>query len=1053
MQKLAEICVRRPVFATVLILVLGVFGWFGYTHLGVDRFPKVDFPTISIITVLPGAAPEEIETEVSDKIEEAVNTVSGIDELRSVSSEGVSQVFVVFVLEKDADIAAQEVRDRVNRILSDLPKSAEQPRIEKFDPDSVPVMQISVSAPLPIKDLTEYSDKVLRRQLESVNGVGQVRVVGGQKRQINVVLDPLKLRSQNLTVTDVANALARENMEVPGGSIKQGAKEITLRTLGRVGSVEDMALIPVREKEGHTVTIADVGAVEDTTEEASSLASHNDTQSVLLSVRKQSGTNTIEVADRVKERLADITARVPKDYRIQVVQDQSVFVRAAVGNVKEHLFLGSLLAAVVVLVFLANARTTLIAALAIPTSIISTFALMWYMGFTLNILTLLALTLSVGIVIDDAIVVLENIFRFIEEKMHRPFDAAIAATKEIGPAVMAITLSLIAVFMPVGFMTGIIGRFMRSFGLTMSFAIMVSLFVSFTLTPMLAARWLRAPGRQQGRGSSDPGQVGAPEGEPGGSKKRGFYHVIETAYLALLRFCMRFRWLVVAVCVVALASIPFLAKRIPKNFLPDEDESEYQVNVRAPEGTSLEATHALLNRIARDLRGLSGVEYTITSTGSDEASTPNSGSVLVRMAPMKQRRFSQMQMMDYVRREVLPRYTEYKLRTSVSPVAAMSGGGHANAQIQYLISGPDINKLSQYAEQIKSKLSQVPGAVDIDSSLVVGKPQYGVVVDRAKAAKLGVSVSDVATSLRLLVAGDKVSDYNEGGEQYEVHVRATPERRSSIEGLDLVTVPSTRLGSVPLADVVKFKEGTGPSQIDRLNRRREVTITANLTPGTSQQGVLSAIDRIIADLHMGPDYRTGVVGQSKELGRTATAFGLTFLMSFVFMYLVIAAQFESWLHPITILLSLPLTLPFALLSLLLFGQSLNIMSTLGVLVLFAVVKKNAILQIDHTNQLRAAGMPRNEAILRANADRLRPILMTTIAFVAGMMPLLLSQGSGSGTNHSISSVIIGGQTLSLLLTLVATPVAYSLFDDMARVAREMVAWVRGRRWTAHLGSS
>ncbi|MCX5758770.1 MAG: efflux RND transporter permease subunit, partial [Candidatus Hydrogenedentes bacterium] len=744
--------------------------------------------------------------------------------------------------------------------------------------------------------------------------------------------------------------------------------------------------------------------------------------------RKQSGTNTVEVIRNVKERLDRILKTIPKGYEVQVVRDQSVFIERSVETVKEHLVLGSILAAVVVLIFLANARTTLISALAIPTSIISTFAVMHYMNFTLNIISLLALTLSVGIVIDDAVVVLENIFRYIEEKDRTPFEAAIAATKEIGMAVLAITLSLVAVFLPIAFMEGIVGRFMVSFGITMASAIVISMIVSFSLTPMLASRWLRRVGN--GNGS---------ETHEAKSKKRGFYHVIESGYLGLLDFSLRHRWIVVVICIALLATIPFQLKHLRKNFMADDDQSEFQLSVRTPEGSSLEATQLLMGRISRDVRQFNGVRYTLASTADTEQRTPNLGTIYVRLTDPNERVFSQLDFMDYLRKNLLPRYADENLRVSVEPIAAISGGGRY-ATIQYVIAGPDMKQLAVYGQAVMDKLKEVPGAVDIDSNLIVGKPQYGVVVDRAKAADLGVSVASIAQTLRLLVAGENVSTYNESGEQYEVFLRAGAEFRNSLEELALVTVPSLSRGSVPLGDVVRFDEGTGPSQINRLNRMREVTIYGNLGPNASQQGIIDALNTIVADLHMPSAYKTQLEGQSKELERAFKAFIMAFIMAFIFIYLVLAAQFESWLHPITILLALPLTFPFALISLFIFNQSLNILSILGVLVLFAVVKKNSILQIDHTNQLRAEGLPRHEAMMLANKDRLRPILMTTVAFVAGMLPLLISSGTGAATNRTISSVVIGGQTLSLLLTLVATPVAYSIFDDVANA--RLWYWLR-----------
>jgi HAE1 family hydrophobic/amphiphilic exporter-1 len=582
-------------------------------------------------------------------------------------------------------------------------------------------------------------------------------------------------------------------------------------------------------------------------------------------------------------------------------------------------------------------------------------------------------------------------------------------------------------------MGGIVGRFLKSFGVTMSAAILVSMLISFSLTPMLAARWLKAKQRTRHapRDARPHAEREEYDRQPAGSKD-GIYGRIESGYLTLLRFSLRRRWVVVLCVAVMMALLPVLLKSVRKNFLPDDDQSEFEIAVRAPEGTSLEATFVILDRISREVRRLSGVDCTLTSVADSDQRIANQGTIYVRMVPVRRRRFDQFEMMNYVRDKILPPYRKQDLRISVSPAAVFSGGGMSQADVQFMIGGPDVRKLDGYSQKVMSDLRSVPGAVDVDSSLVVGKPQYGVQVDRAKAADLGVSVADVANTLRLLVAGDKVSDYNENGEQYEVHVRATAQFRNRLEELLTVSVPSSTRGIVALGDVVKFDEGTGPAEINRLNRRREVTISCNMTPGTSQQAILDAIDKSVEQLHKAPDYTTGLLGKSKEMARTFRSFFIVFLSAIVLAYLVIAAQFESWLHPITILLSLPLTLPFALISLILLGQSLNIFSLLGVLVLFAVVKKNSILQIDHTNQLRAAGMSRDEAILAANRDRLRPILMTTVAFVAGMIPLLVSNSEGASTNKAISGVVVGGQTLSLLLTLIATPVAYSLFDDLSQ---------------------
>src|SRR6516225_4561775 len=669
MHALAKLCIDRPVFATMLILSLMVVGGFCYFSLGVDLFPKVDIPTVSVIVADPGASPEEVETEITKKVEDAVNTISQVDELRSVSSEGQSLVTIAFELSKNGDVAAQEVQNKVNLIVNKLPETAKAPIVQKFDPDATPILQIAVSANRSLRDVTLIADKQIKQKLENARGVGQITIVGGARREIHVLVDPDRLRSYNLTITDVFTALRTQNLELPGGNLSAGSRELSVRTTGRITDVPQFNQITIANRQSYVVKVSDIGYAEDSYEEPRSAARLDGTAAVTLVVAKQSGENTVATAEAVKERLKEISPLLPRDIKTEIIGDQSTFIKAAVENIRKHLIEGSIFAAIIIFIFLANIRTTLIAAVAIPTSIISTFALMAAMGFTLNQITMLALTLMVGIVIDDAIIVLENIFRFIEEKNMPPFQAAIQGTKEIGLAVMATTLSLLAVFLPVGFMGGIVGRFMSSFGFTSAFAIAVSLLVSFTLTPMLCSRFIKPPTHT---------------GSEHSSKESFFFKFLDTWYTRMLTWSMAHRGVVIAGSVGVILSIVPLFMFVGKNFLPQDDQSQYNVLIRTPEGTSLAATTNLAERIAHDIRELPGVEHTLLTTGGGADKSVNNSSIYVKLTDVDQRQLSQTQLMVKTR-EVLKHYPS-EIHSSVELVSSV-GGNQSNAQVQYYIQG------------------------------------------------------------------------------------------------------------------------------------------------------------------------------------------------------------------------------------------------------------------------------------------------------------------------------------------------------------------------------
>ena len=1035
MQKLAELCVRRPVFATMLIAALTVVGGVTFFTLGVDRYPRIDIPVVSVNTVNRGATPESIETEVTDRIEAAVNTVAGIDELRSSSSEGQSRVTITFDLSKDPDVAAQEVRAKVDPVLRDLPETADPPVVQKQDPDSTPVILFSISAPMPIVELTSYIEQNVQKRLESVSGVGEVVLFGARRRELQVQIDPDRLNAYALTTTDIANALRSQNLELPGGRIDQGTRDLSVRTLGRVRTPQEFADVVVATRAGSSIRIRDLGEVRDTGADPTSVSVLNGRPAVTVAVRKQSGVNTVALTTAIKARMAELRQILPPTFEVRLVRDDSEFINASLHAIQEHLILGGILAALIVLIFLRNVRSTLIAAIAIPTSIIGAFAAMAVFGFTLNQMTMLALTLMVGIVIDDAIVVLENVYRFIEEKGMSPFEAAIQGTREIGLAVTATTLSLLAVFLPVGFMGGIVGRFMASFGLTSAAAILISLLVAFTLTPMLAARWIKPAA--EGNHTHD-------------ASRRGFYGHIDRVYARLLEFSMAHRWAVVIVCVVVVASTVPIYKTLGVNFVPDEDESRFQVSVRLPVGSSLAATQSMLDRIARDLREqLPGVSDTLGIVGFGGAGgQANQGTVFARLKPPGTRS-GQQALVARARKLIQPYRGEAVV--GVQGTSGIVGVGGRGAAIQYSLVGPDLAKLDQYTARALEIIDKNPLVVDADRSFAPGRPELRVAIDRSRAADLGVRVQEVSETVNALMAGQRVTTFNSASDQYDVLLKAQQAFRRAPETLAAATVRTGGGQLVQLRNLVTFDEGSGPASIDRLNRQRQIGVSANYAPGSSQAAAQAVIEEAFARVGMEPGYRLVTSGQSQELGRATYYFAIAFGLSFIFMYMVLAAQFESFIHPITILLTLPLSVPFGLLALAIFGQSLNIYSALGVLLLFGIVKKNAILQIDHTLGLRRAGMPREQAIIQANRDRLRPILMTTLALVAGMIPLCVGSGPGAATNRSIGILVVGGQSLCLLLTLLAVPVFYSLFDDAA----ESTAWQRiSQRWsrvTAPLG--
>ena len=1024
-------------------LVLGIMA---YLALGVDLLPNMDMPVVSVQTTLPGASVEEMETEVTKRIEEACNTVAGIDEMTSSTREGSSYVNIQFVLEKDRDVATQEVRDKVERIIRKLPSGCEQPIVRKLEIDASPVVHVAVSAPRPPQEVTEIARKQVKENIESLPGVGAADISGGRLRAVQIYVDPDRLNALGLSIDQVRQALERENIEVPGGRVDQGEREVTLRTMGRMASTRDFLDLIVTNKDGFLVKIRDIARVEDSFEEPRSIVRIDGRSTVIVTIQKQSGANTVAVVDAVKERLGVLQSALPADVTLQVTSDQSTFIKNSIHEVKFHLVIATILVALTVLFFLGDIRTMIIASTSIPTSIIATFAIMYALGYTLNNITMLGLILAVGIVIDDAIVIHENIFRHMEEYHLSAREAASSATSEIALAVFATTMSLLVIFVPVATMEGRMGLMFSSFGVVVAVSIFLSMCISFSMTPMLCSRFLKP--LEHGKNSHGP-----------------IWRVIENSYMKVLELTLRHRAAVMLLCILLVAITPFFFKFKILGFdmMPRDDTGEVSISMTAPEGYTLERMDRVLREIEAKVSKLRGKVYMLTNIGSSNSTKAQGevtrASIFYKMIPVEDRARTWMDPMYWWlaitgepepnpekyytqfdvqndMRKILKAYPE--MRPAVSDASGGFGGGGrvGSSQFTVAVMGPDLEMLEQIAAETIDHLRSDPAYTDVDTSLLLRKPELRIYPNREKAADLGVTVRAIAETLQVLVGGTDVTQYKELDEQYDVWLRADLAGRDSIESIERIMVPSTKGGLVQLSSVADLENAQGPAVIERFARQRRVTIYANFTGNKALSEAVSETDeflqKLFAEKNLSSLYQVKFLGRSKMLAESLQGFLIAFALSFIFMYMVLAAQFESFVHPISILLALPLTLPFAFISLVLMRTNLDTYAMFGLFMLFGIVKKNGILQIDYTNVMRGRGMACHEAILQANRTRLRPILMTTVMLIAAMIPLALATGAGSASRASLAKVILGGQTLSLLLTLLVTPTAYSLWYDAGR---------------------
>ncbi|MHC4405217.1 MAG: efflux RND transporter permease subunit [Planctomycetota bacterium] len=1034
-MKIAELSIRRPVFASMVIVALVVFGLASYGTVGVDLYPEVDFPIVTITVPYPGADPETVETEVTDVIEEAVNTIAGIKTLRSESIEGLAQVFIEFELEEDVDVVSQDVRDKVASIRAELPLEIDPPIVEKLDLDAAPIMSIAVAGTVPIRDLTEYADETIKPQLEGISGVGSIRLVGGREREVRIWLRADELRARGLAAKDVIDVLEQENTEPPGGRVETPTREIIVKTKGRIEKVEDFADLVVAHRKGAPIRLRSVAWVEDGLEDARSLARLNGQPAVSLDIRRQSGENLLKTAVRVKQKLHGLEARMPEGFQLIVAQDLSIFVEESVGEARGELIRGGLLAVLVIMLFLRSLRGSLVAAITIPTTIIATFTFIMAMGFTINMITLLALTISVGMIIDDSIVVLENSYRHMEQGKPR-MEAARVAIAEIGFAVIATSLAIMAVFVPVAFMTGLVGQFFYEFGLTVAFAVAVSTFIAVTLSPMLCSRILKLSGKHGGAFNL---------------VERCFQR-LESGYRATLKAALKHRFLVIAGAIGVFVGSLLLSGLLGKEFVPEPDEGQFNVQVQTPVGTSIHGTAAAVAEIERRVRGLPEVTDTFSTIGFGVEERVNVAAIQVQLVDRSRRERSQQVVMAQTR-ELMADLKH--LDVSVDQVPRVSGGGYRVAPLQYNVRGPNLDELVRLSDELAARVGRVEGVVDVNTTYDAGKPEVDVLIDRDKAADLGITVRDLGDAIHTLIGGRKVTTFEQQGETYDVRLRLVQTDRDRPDAILDVPVRTRSGALVELRNLVDVRQTTGPVQIDRQDRTRQITVLGNLTASKPLAAAMQDVERIQGEIvseieaesGRPPNVTTEFTGSAQMMEESFASINFSLFLAVVLIYMVLAAQFESLVHPFTIMLSLPLSIVGALGLLAITGRTLNIFSMIGMIMLMGLVTKNAILLIDYTNLLRSRGMSKTEAILAAGPVRLRPILMTATSTIAGMVPVAIGIGSGAESRAPMGTAIIGGLVTSTLLTLVVIPVVYSVVDDLSEMARALVGSF-GRGWAA-----
>ncbi len=1008
---LSDLSIKRPIFITMVLLTIVLFGLIAFRTIGIDLYPKVDFPVVTVISILPSADPETIESTVTDRIEEAVSSIDSIKSIRSISAETVSQVIIEFELEKDVDIAYQEVQAKIGTIQSSLPQDLRGPVIEKFNIDAAPILTVIASSSLPIAEFTRIVDKEIKQPLKKIPQVGEIKMVGGQNPKIWLWVDRDRLEAHQLTIHDIEQAIRYQHLDIPGGRITKDAYEMTLKTKGEFHTSEEFEELVIATQKGVAIRFKDIGTVEEGLEEERSAAHLNGKGAIAILVGCQSGANSVEVANRIKAEVDALQTKLaPVGIHLEIAQDNSLFIQHSVDEVRFHLYFGGGLAILIVLLFLRNLRSTFVCGLALPTAVIGTFGFMAYMGFTQNMMTLLALSIAIGLLIDDAIVVQENIIRHVEEGKN-PAEASSFGCREIALAVLATTLSVVAVFVPVAFMKGIVGRFFYQFGLTVSFAVLISMFVSFTLNPLFSAKLLKAPKK---------GKIYL--------LLERLFNTLENAYGALLKFSIHHKSLIIGLALLSFVFSIFVAKFLRFEFVPLADQSEFAIAVKAPQGASLQFTNQLMQKIEERVKDHPWVVYLFSSVGADALRSVNAGSIYVKMTDKNKRSISQFDAMSLVRNDL----SDISEGTIVIEPVERSGGGGKMTDIQFEIRGPSLDQLSTIAQTIVKKMKEAGGYVDISTSLEEGKPQVVVSIKRDVTADLGLNPYQIATAVRTAIGGNNVTTFKKEGDRYDVAIRLQEHFRDTIDKIGLITLRTSLGELVPLVQLVDLTEEKGPTQIDRYNRQRQITVYSNLDRSEKVLGeAIKEISLFFEQEGLPTGYTFDFAGDASSFKESFANLLFALMLAVVLVYMVLAAQFESFVHPFTIMLSLPLSIIGAIGSLVLFNMTMSIFTMIGIIMLMGLVTKNGILLIDFIQTLvKKQHMPKKEAIVLAGKHRLRPILMTTFAVVLGMLPIAIGTGSGSESRAPMAVAVIGGLLVSTLLTLVVIPVVYLLIEEV-----------------------